>query len=86
MLSALAGKELREASLILDDAETRYLSFLRDFPNLEGRLKLHHIASHLGMSPVSLSRVRKKLGKNHPGLRSASCRPGPSPKGIDESG
>ena len=64
MLSALAGKELREASLILDDAETRYLSFLRDFPNLEGRLKLHHIASYLGMSPVSLSRIRKKLGKN----------------------
>lgn len=62
LLSALAAKEKREASLFLDDGETRYRSFLKDFPNLEERLKLYHIASYLGLSPVSLSRIRKKIG------------------------
>lgn len=64
LLQALNAKEKREAALILDDAETRYREFLRDFAPLEKRLKLHHIASYLGISPVSLSRIRKKMYEN----------------------
>lgn len=63
LLKALLSKEKREASLILDDAETRYREFLKEFASLEHRLRLHHIASYLGISPVSLSRVRKKMGR-----------------------
>lgn len=55
-------KEQREASLLLDDAETRYRMFLAEYPSLQHRLKQHHIASYLGITPVSLSRIRARLG------------------------
>lgn len=64
LLQTLISCEKREAALVLDDAETRYREFLADFAPLEKRLKLHHIASYLGMSPVTLSRIRKKMNKN----------------------
>lgn len=54
-------KETRESELLLYDAQSRYDNFLKTFPHLKGRLKQYHIASFLGISPVSLSRIRKKL-------------------------
>jgi CRP-like cAMP-binding protein len=57
-------KERREATLLLDDAKTRYLNFLEEYPGLEARLKQYHIASYLGITPVSLSRVRAQLKSN----------------------
>jgi CRP-like cAMP-binding protein len=54
-------KERRESALLLDDAKTRYLSFLEEYSELEARLKQHHIASYLGISPVTLSRIRAQL-------------------------
>ncbi len=56
-------KEKREGELLLDDAETRYLSFLAEYPELNKRLKQHYIASYLGITPVTLSRIRSKLKK-----------------------
>ncbi|MBN2435798.1 MAG: Crp/Fnr family transcriptional regulator [Spirochaetes bacterium] len=63
LLEALLEKEKREASLVLDDAITRYRDFQSRFSHIEKRLKLHHVASYLGISPVSLSRIRKKNQK-----------------------
>ncbi|MCF4969254.1 Crp/Fnr family transcriptional regulator [Nostoc sp. CMAA1605] len=57
-------KEKREAELLLDDATTRYKKFLQEYPNLDQRVKQYHIASYLGISPVSLSRIRKNLQPN----------------------
>lgn len=54
-------KEKRESALLLDDATTRYLSFQAEYPGLESRLKQHHIASYLGITPVTLSRIRGQL-------------------------
>jgi len=54
-------KEKRERDFLLLNAETRYRNFLAEFPNLEGRIKQHIIASYLGIQPESLSRIRKKL-------------------------
>ena len=54
-------KEKRERDLLLLDAETRYLDFLEVFPLLENRVRLHMVASYLGIKPESLSRIRKKL-------------------------
>jgi CRP-like cAMP-binding protein len=54
-------KELREKSFLLDDATTRYLSFQRDYPGLEDKVKLYHVASFIGITPEALSRIRKKL-------------------------
>ncbi len=54
-------KEKRESELLLDDATTRYLRFLTEYPGLETRLKQYHIASYLGVTPVTLSRIRMQL-------------------------
>ena len=53
-------KELREAAFLLDSAESRYLQFLEEFPDLGRRIPQYHIASYLGITEVSLSRIRKK--------------------------
>jgi CRP-like cAMP-binding protein len=54
-------KEKREYELLLNSALERYLQFLEDYPNLEGRLNNYHIASYLGITPESLSRIRTNL-------------------------
>lgn len=57
-------KEQRIRQLLLDDAENRYLNFIEDFPGLENRIKQSHIASYIGVSPVTLSRIRTKFKSN----------------------
>ncbi|MFC6925064.1 Crp/Fnr family transcriptional regulator [Microbulbifer taiwanensis] len=57
----LLHKDAREVEIIQEDAAHRYRRFLRDFPALAGRLPQYHIASHLGITPTQLSRIRKKL-------------------------
>ena len=34
-------KEMREKSFLLDDATSRYLAFLKEYPELENKLKLY---------------------------------------------
>ncbi len=51
----------RESELLLDDAATRYLKFLAEYPGLVHRVKQYHIASYLGITPESLSRIRAQL-------------------------
>jgi CRP-like cAMP-binding protein len=48
----------REAEILLMDAKERYAQFLRDCPNLADRVSQYHIASYLGITPESLSRIR----------------------------
>ena len=54
-------KEKKESELLLNSAQERYLTFLKDYPNLEKRLNQYHIASYLGITPESLSRIRSNL-------------------------
>jgi CRP-like cAMP-binding protein len=62
-------KEQREISLLADDAKQRYLHFQKTFPSLanfkdvEERVPQHMIASYLGLTPETLSRVRRELRK-----------------------
>ena len=51
-------KEKREQSLLSEDARTRYSNFLKDYPGLIDRINHYHIASYLGISNVTLSRIR----------------------------
>ncbi|WP_097459040.1 Crp/Fnr family transcriptional regulator [Mangrovitalea sediminis] len=46
------------------DATGRYRDFLERYPELAGRLPQYHIASYLGISEVSLSRLRRKVAGN----------------------
>ncbi len=50
----------REAQLLLGNAEQRYRWFCKEYPELLERIPQYHIASFLGITPVSLSRLRKK--------------------------
>ncbi len=42
-------------------AEERYLTFLKTYPALVEQVPLNQIASYLGITPQSLSRIRKEL-------------------------
>jgi CRP-like cAMP-binding protein len=53
-------KEMREKSFLLDSAKTRYLAFQKEYPRLANEIKLYHIASFLGITPETLSRIRKE--------------------------
>jgi CRP-like cAMP-binding protein len=44
-------------------AETRYLSFLEQYPHLSNRLPNTQIASYLGITPEFLSKIRKGLSR-----------------------
>jgi CRP-like cAMP-binding protein len=56
---AYLEKEKRESDLLFYDAETRYSNFKNEFPDLVEQVKQHHIASFLGISPETLSRIKK---------------------------
>ncbi len=54
-------KEERETSFLVDSATERYQRLLGEFPGIEEMLPQYHIASYLGVTPVSLSRIRGGL-------------------------
>jgi CRP-like cAMP-binding protein len=54
------NKEKREIELVLLQADARYKIFKLEYPNLENRIPQYHIASHLGITPTQLSRIRAK--------------------------
>jgi CRP-like cAMP-binding protein len=51
--------------LIGANAEERYLDFVKLYPDLTLRVPQWMIASYLGITPESLSRVRKELARRH---------------------
>jgi CRP-like cAMP-binding protein len=53
--------EDRVASFILQTAEERYLDLLQNGKNILQRIPQHYIANYLGITPVSLSRIRKRI-------------------------
>jgi CRP-like cAMP-binding protein len=58
-----AAKNKRIVSSMSATAEERYDDFLKTYPSLVQRVPQHMIASYLGVSPETLSRIRKK--KSH---------------------
>lgn len=53
----IIDKEPYEIALRHDSARTRYDEFLKKHPELVKRLKKHHIAAYLGITPTQLSRI-----------------------------
>lgn len=47
-------------------AEERYLKFIRTYPKLVEQIPQNQIASYLGITPQSLSRIRKELSGRQP--------------------
>jgi len=52
---------IRVSEFVSLSAEDRYMRFLTKYPDLFQRIPLHQIASYLGMTPQSLSRIRREL-------------------------
>ncbi len=55
----------RVNSLLADTAEERYMSFIKMYPDILLRAPQWMVASYLGITPESLSRVRKELAKKN---------------------
>lgn len=51
----------RIESFLFDNAETRYLNFIKDHSDLFNRISLSYLCSYLGIERQSLTRIRKKL-------------------------
>jgi len=54
-------KSKRANSLLNDSAEQRYLNLFTERPNLIKEIPLKYIASYIGVTPQSLSRIRKQI-------------------------
>jgi CRP-like cAMP-binding protein len=59
--AALTSKLKISNNMLIQDAKTRYLEFLKIYPGLANRIPLSALASYLGMKQSSLSRIRKNL-------------------------
>ncbi|RZJ49483.1 MAG: Crp/Fnr family transcriptional regulator [Chryseobacterium sp.] len=58
---ALLQKVERRSPLVSEDATTRYLKFMEIYPTVVNRIPLSYIASYLGVTQSSLSRIRKNI-------------------------
>ncbi len=61
MEKAFASFQNRILSNLAKPAKERYLDFISTYPNIEPQIKNYHIASYLGITTESLSRIRKEL-------------------------
>lgn len=65
LLKRMDYKTYRESSFLMLSATERYVEFRHRYPGLEKRLNQMHIASYLGITPVSLSRIRRAIKENN---------------------
>lgn len=61
MVQKCLYQKSRKGPVISQDATTRYLEFIENYPSLTNRVALSHIASYLGVTQQSLSRIRKNI-------------------------
>ena len=62
--NALVAGQQRITESMSMTADERYCNFIERYPLMEKRIPLKHIASYLGITPESLSRVRSQYNKN----------------------
>ncbi len=63
LVKGFAGLKTRMLSLITETAEQRYDTLLKTKPEIFEHAPLKHIASYLGITDTSLSRIRKEYSK-----------------------
>lgn len=61
-----AAKDQRIVSALSATAEERYVQFLETYPSIVQRVPQFMLASYLGISPETLSRIRKHLSRKSP--------------------
>lgn len=62
--NAFVSFQKRIISNLYKTAEERYQEFMANYPNIEQRVRNYQIASYLGITPESLSRIRKMRVSN----------------------
>jgi len=63
--NAFVSLQERITGNLSQPADERYCTFITKYPNMEKRLPLKQIASYLGITPESLSRIRSNYIKNN---------------------
>lgn len=63
LVKGFASLKTRMLSMITETAEERYASLLQSNPEIFQQAPLKHIASYLGITDTSLSRIRKEIMK-----------------------
>ncbi len=58
---SFVGKQQQQIELLTKSAKERYETLLQQFPGIQNRIAQNHIASYLGITPQSLSRIRRQL-------------------------
>ena len=58
---SICGFQKRILSNLALSAKQRYRAFLETYPTIEQIVKNYHIASYLGITTESLSRIRKGI-------------------------
>jgi len=61
MIQVCMYHKSRKGPVVSQDGTTRYLEFLKNYPLLANRIPLMYIASYLGVTQQSLSRIRKNI-------------------------
>lgn len=65
MLELSIGETQDETALFMSSTpEQRYLRLVQKRPSLINRVPQHQLASYLGMTPESLSRIKKRIAKD----------------------
>lgn len=59
--TALSNKLKITNNMLIQDAKTRYLEFMKIYPGLANQIPLSALASYLGIRQSSLSRIRKNI-------------------------
>lgn len=54
-------KLVRETALLTETATERYVKLKTEIPDIDQRVSHAHIASYVGVTPVSLSRIRRTM-------------------------
>lgn len=57
---SFVGKQQQQIELLTKSAKERYEILLKQFPNIQNRIAQNHIASYLGITPQSLSRIKRQ--------------------------
>lgn len=60
---AMIEKFNKTSLMLAEDATTRYLNFHNRFPALVNRIPLNYLASYIGVTKHSLSRIRREISK-----------------------
>ena len=63
LLNMLAESIERMESFVLLSPEERYMQLVKDKPNIVNRVHNKYLATLLGITPVSLSRIRHRIAK-----------------------